>query len=385
VTRRIGIAVSLLVAYGEVGCGWATRTQRDLAYALIREQAAVNDSSLTIPIYGSFGYPSSTTNPFAVRRLVLEGKFARLDSLFDAAADSAHRDYRNEYYLFDGYDAVGGDPTLAQPLDRWVEERPKSAPARIAKASYLTDLAWRTRGTAWAKDTPSQAIREMHRLLALATRNIDTALTLTPRTAAAYRVLLRGVRTEGGIDSSHRYVRLGLEDIPASFSLRRQHIRNLSPRWGGSYAAMRAFVNESETPDAATNPRLRTLVGFILLDSAEVLEGQGDQGDALNVYGRAIALGDEENFYLERGQLLVRMQRYRDALSDLDIAVATGPINETAYLWRGIAREGVWTQTTPRTQGARDGALADYRYAVVLNPTDDFALNRFVLLYARLQ
>jgi tetratricopeptide (TPR) repeat protein len=377
-------AVRLLAMCAGIGCTGTTTVQRDLAYAIARRLPGVNDSSLTIPTKGAFGYPSSTTNPLAIRRLLHAGEFARLDSLFDAVTDSARLNYRNEYYLFDAYDAMSGDASLARPLDHWARVRPTSAAARIAKATFLVDLAWQARGTAWARKTPAASMAQMQRLLAQAVTSIDTALGWMPQSAAAYRVQLEIAKASGDIDASRRYLTKGLEDVPGSFSLRRDHMRALSPRWGGSYDAMRAFADESEASQGMANPRLQALAGYVQLDSAEVLELQGRPGEALSVYGRAIAHGDEESFHLERGQLLVRMRRYRDATIDLDMAVASAPTDGTAYLWRGMARQALGSQVACTNSDGASRALADYQHALVLDPTDSVALDRFAWLYTRI-
>jgi hypothetical protein len=97
----------------------------------------------------------------------------------------------------------------------------------------------------------------------------------------------------------------------------------------------------------------------------------------------AIALGDQWDFHLGRRQLLVRSRPYKDALSDLDLAVAGAPTDGETYLWRGVARLGLWTQTARVDRDVGNGALTDFQQAVVLDPTDTVALDRFAWLNAR--
>ncbi len=370
----------LLVTCGAIACGGPTQATRDAAYATARGMPGLDDSTLTIPTSGANGYPPRTANPLAIRRLVLRGEFSTLDSLLTAAADSARRDYRTEGYLFGAYDAMAGDTSLAAPLARWSRERPASAPAHLARAVYLQGQAWSARGTAYAKNTPQNAMQRMNDLFKEAASCVDSALALTPRSAEAYMVLLYAARTSGDTAVSQRYLAKGLEDIPASFSLRRQYLRNTVPRWGGSYAAMREFADASQAM-ADSNPRLRALAGYIALDSAEVFELERDEGRALAAYTRAIGYGDETRFHLERGQMLVRVGRARDALPDLDYAVAGAPGSAIDHLWRGMAREALWSQSDRTKRDLGLSALADYQQAVVLDPTDRDALDRFAWLY----
>ena len=370
----------LLVTCGAFACGGPTQASRDAAYATARGMPGFDDSTLTIPTSGANGYPPRTANPLAIRRLVRRGEFATLDSLLTAAADSAHQDYRAEGYLFGASDALAGDTALAAPLERWSRERPASAPALLARAVYLDGQAWSARGTAYAKNTPRKAIQRMNDLFTEATRCVDSALVLTPRSAEAYMVLLYMARTSSDTAVSQRYLAKGLEDIPASFALRRQYLRNIVPRWGGSYATMGAFVDAAQAM-ADSNPRLHALAGYIVLDSAEVFELQRDEDRALAAYTRAVDYGDETQFHLERGQMLVRLDRSRDALPDLDYAVAGAPGRAVGHLWRGMARESLWSQSDRAKRDIGLSALADYQQAVVLDPTYGEALDRFARLY----
>jgi tetratricopeptide (TPR) repeat protein len=372
------LALLLLATSLSLGCSDLVGMARAHAFGVAESMGGVDSTRLMIPVRAPVGYPSWTTNPFAMRALLHHGQFAALDSFFTAAADSAHVDYRNESRLYTGYEAFENDTSLAGPLDRWVQARPASAPARIARAAYLANEAWRARGTAYAKDTPAGAIERMNGLLAQATRDLESAAAMTPRSAAAYRLRLQIGKVKGDPFVTHQYLTQGLADIPASYGMRRQYLRNLIPRWGGTHDAMRAFAQESQAL-ADRNPRLHALLGFVDLDSAEVLEIQGNQSAALALYTTALTYGDEFVFHLERGQLLVRMGRNADALPDLDTAVAMVPTDGTAYVWRGAAREALAAShpEMPRQ------ALADYQRAVLLEPEDTDALDRFAILYGR--
>src|SRR5437870_4007812 len=78
------------------------------------------------------GYPQATTDRIAVRQMLMDGAFNRLEQLLDAYADSVRRDYRVEYRLFDGYAALeAAVPALEPRLDAWVGSHPGSTAARL--------------------------------------------------------------------------------------------------------------------------------------------------------------------------------------------------------------------------------------------------------------
>jgi tetratricopeptide (TPR) repeat protein len=361
-----------------LGCRDVAAMARGHAYTVARNLGGVDTTSLTVPVNAPSDYPASTTNVLAVRAMLRRGEFAALDSLFTAAADSAHLDYRYESRLYVAYSAFENDTSLAGPLDRWVQSEPSSAPAFIARASYRIAQGWRARGTAYARNTSVSAMQRMKGLFAEAIADLDSADALTPRSAAAYRLRIQIAKIDGNPSEAREYLVKGLKDIPASFALRRQYMSDLIPRWGGSYDAMSALAQWSEQM-ADTNPRLRALSGYIVLDSAEVLELERDQTKALSAFTRALALGDEEQFHLERGRLLVRMRRYAESLQDLDAAVAISPMDPQTYLWRGLARQNLIREH----HELQAGALSDFQHAVLLDPGDDLALTSFMLMYTR--
>ena len=377
---RPRVAVILIVTTACLGCDAIAKAIRDQAYEHALSMGGLDDTSLTIPRTASNGYPAISANPFAFRRLVLRHEYATLDSILTAAAESAHADYRNESYLFGAYDAMQGDTALAEPLARWSHERPTSAPAYLARASYLTGQAWTARGTAYGAYTPQKRFDRMNALFAQAKPCVDTALTLSPRSAEAYLLLLSITKSSSDTALWHTYVTKGLEDIPASFWLRRRYMRNITPRWGGSYDLMRAFAEASQAM-ADTNPRLRALLGYVELDSAELYEEGRQEGEALNAYNHVLTYGDESQFHLERGEMLLRSGREQDAFPDLDFAVASNPGGAEGYVWRGMAREALWAHSGRTKRDLAVSALSDYQHAVVLDAADDLAVGRFVRLY----
>jgi tetratricopeptide (TPR) repeat protein len=371
-------AVVLSIAWLCLGCHDLAGMARAHAYTVARNLGGVDSTSLTIPLIAPLDYPSSITNPLALRAMLRRGDFETLDSLLTDMADSAHVDFHDESRLYAAYDAFMSDSSLAGPLDRWVQSDSSSAPALIARASYLIDEGWRARGTAYSRYTPRSAMQRMNDLFARATADLDSAIALTSRTAAAYRLKIQIAKVTSNFEGARQDLIEGLKDIPASYGLRRQYMRNLVPRWGGSYDGMRAFATWSEKK-ADINPRLRALAGYIPLDSAEMLEITGQRSQAVAVYASALTYGDEEPFHLERGQCLFRMHDYADALRDLDAAVAMAPTDAKAYLWRGMVRESLM-RSNPSLSA---GALSDFQHAVLLDPSDDLALTSFMLLYTR--
>ena len=87
---------------------------------------------------------------------------------------------------------------------------------------------------------------------------------------------------------------------------------------------------------------------------------KGQPLNALNSFEKAILYSskDREIYYHGRGQALIRLRRYKEAIQDFDKAVSLKPNYWEAYHARGIAKSGIKDD---------DGALADYNKALAID------------------
>lgn len=123
----------------------------------------------------------------------------------------------------------------------------------------------------------------------------------------------------------------------------------------GSYNAVAACDGAFRS---TLNRRDRTAT---FVNRAIVRSVRGDYDGALDDLDRAEALKPElASTRVTRGQVYIRMARWRDAEAAFSEGIALGPEQpEEAYFGRGVAREG---------SGDVEGAYADYRAAARLAP-----------------
>lgn len=102
--------------------------------------------------------------------------------------------------------------------------------------------------------------------------------------------------------------------------------------------------------------RVATLVNRGILK-----ERLSDFAGALSDYDQALVLRpDIADAYLDRGAVLIKLLRYKEAIADLTKSITLVTTNShVAYYNRGLARE--------RT-GDLDGACADYRQSLAIQP-----------------
>lgn len=339
-----------------------------------RTPAPVAAVSVLLPVAGApaeeFGYPTQTIDRLAVRRLLMARSFDALDVLLAAYGDSVLRDYRLEYRLSDAYDAFHvALPSLEPPLTEWVQRRPNSAAALLARASFFAASGWHARGTKWARETPDEQFKRMGDFFRLAVADLVAAHRLAPRSIVPYLELMAIAGSQSNLNLSRQLLDEALTLQPNSFLLRLQHMYNLEPRWGGSYEAMAEFAAEC-APYAARNVRIQALKGFADYDRGRELARTDHKAEALEAFGRALRFGNVWQFRYQRGRLYASLERPVEALEDLTAALVQRPqesdvLYERANVEYDLGHGGAGTAHF--TQGFRDLDLA-----IELDPTDEY-------------
>ncbi len=113
---------------------------------------------------------------------------------------------------------------------------------------------------------------------------------------------------------------------------------------------------------------------LVYLQRGLVFEESGRLDDALNDYGRAIAL--KPSFYQafnNRGLVYDKMGLLNNAIMDLNTAISLNPSFYQAYNNRGLVFEKM---------GEYENAISDYSLAISLNPSDYQAYDNAGVLYA---
>jgi uncharacterized protein len=352
------------------------RTGNDAPRA--RKIVASGDAkSLLLPVDDStmeeFGYPVQTIDQLAVRRLLTSRSFDQLDMLLSAYSDSAGRDYRMEYRLFDAYDAFHvAIPSLEPLLDEWVAEHPKSAPARLARGVYLVARGWKVRGGKETNETSRSQFQQMDAFLERASADFYSGLRLDPRSIVPYKGLIGIAMNEPDPAMGRLLLDRGLKLQPYSFILRVSYMWSLLPRWGGSYAAMEEFAKES-APYAAKNARIKALAGYEDWDRGRVLEEKEDYPRAEAAYTRALGVGDASQFRFDRGDFYWRRDKYREALDDLNRALLQRPQDTRGLYERAKVAYylGFHASGEERTSFFTQ-AYDDIQLSVALDPTDEY-------------
>jgi len=300
--------------------------------------------------------------PLEVQRLLRARDFAALTRLLEAKQTRLEQDIRREDELGGALAAFDvADPTLTPLFDAWVVAQPEAWAPQLARAWHRIAVAWQRRGSKLATDTSEDQFAGMHEALDDAIGDAREALKRNPKLTEAYRVLIRVAMGHGDQQACARLAQLGLAVAPASLRVRSALALCLRPRWGGSYDAMAALAREAQQY-AGQNPALAALLGFVDWDRGCIARKDKKYDEAAELLTRALTAGEHVLFYEDRADTYFRQKRYTDALADIAHALALVPEDEGALITRA------WVLVALERY---QDALTDVQVLSELDPTSD--------------
>lgn len=362
--RAVVVAVALLLACGKKSASTesaaSARAARETPGPLIAPPPASPDAGVLggPPGVDDAGAPRQWVDRAVLRGMLLRKDHAALAAVFERLQADFESDPMRETWPMDAADAFdSAEPAMKVALDEWASATPASFAPYLARGTHLVNVGYTRRGTGWARETPAEDLDEMKRAFAPARTDLEKALTLRPRLVAAQRRLIQIGRAGGDPALAERAIGSALDACPSCLRVRVTYMVNSTPRWGGSYAKMRAFAARS----ASAGPTMRLLTGFIDLDQADAFEREKEHDAARAALDRACALGDRWEFFEARGLFASRHGDNERALADLDHAVALRPGDPEVLSARAGVRD---------VAGRYEGAALDLRDVFGVAPTE---------------
>ena len=334
---------------------------------------------LTAPALLPFGYPANDTHKPTILEFIRTRRFEELEGLLSALHQAVREDIRHEMRLVTAFEAVKrNDERLLSNINTWIETRPGSADALVARATYNLAAAWRTRGYKYVRDTPESRLRGMGARLELTVEDARAALAIDSTHLIAYDILLEVIQLGGAHGIGVQILQRGLAVHPASYLLRASFMETLKPRWGGSYELMGAFA-EASAKDSARNPRMVTLRGSALQEQAFTLIAPlpedsllpRDYRSAIDSLTRALEYGPAHDVFLDRGEAYSRLGDHVRAFLDYRQALILNPQRTEILAAYGNTLVHIASRTTRPIRGSMiDRAAEALALAVYLDPTD---------------
>ncbi|MBW2700506.1 MAG: DUF4034 domain-containing protein [Deltaproteobacteria bacterium] len=310
---------------------------------------------------GAHGYPLRQPDEAALLNLLRLKRFDRLEQWMEYYQAEFEKDFRKE----DWPDAMlsaffVADPAIAPLLDQWVKRSPDHFAPFAARGNHRFKMAQHVRGGKFAKDTSQAQFRTMDVRHQAAAKDFQRAIALRPKLVAAHRRLVQMAESLPN-KTERQLLDAGLAHCPLCFHLRVHYLRNITPRWGGSYKQMDAYVQEIQ-PLVKDNPKLAILAGFTHWDRCRTLREAKEPEQAAKACDAALAFGDHPHFLIEKAKLFDSKKQAAERLPWLDRALRLDPQERGALQKRFYARAKTKNYT---------GAALDLILARQLSPTNE--------------
>lgn len=299
-----------------LGCGTAeTVRPRADAEATKREIAA------------SVAQARSLIKSDAISRLYARD-FEHLEHLLQGLQVRYERDFLNEVDLQSLLTLILdlGEPEAEAYFSEWIQQYPRTYPARLARGVYYVGMGWQARGRLFAEQLTPHQIEGMRAYFAKGTHDLEKALDMNPRllSAHAYLINLHMNLSPPGVLAAYKDRALALD--PYSVMVRWNYVLSLTPLWGGSVEQVELFARAT-APYMEANPHLRFIGGAPAMARGQVaiLQKPPRHSDVILRYSEAISFGDHWSYYFTRGDAYAMTQQWNLAVRDYEKVVQIRP------------------------------------------------------------
>jgi tetratricopeptide (TPR) repeat protein len=287
-------------------------------------------------------------------------QFEKLEERYNGFQSQYEAGLLNDWALLIKYQAFYDTASENEDhLNLWIKDFPRSYPARLARGIYYRKVGEAKRGSSWIRETPKENLAQLSIYLDRATDDLLASRPLTSKPIVSIIHLMNVTKHRDG-DRGNRY---WLEEAnridPSNFGARRRYMLTLTPRWGGSYAEMYAFLEECRA-QRISSEHIRIFESIIHSDLGNMLRHDRRQGEALKHYREALILlsGIENGEMMESLKGLIHSAKESNALprvaEDIDRYLRLAPRDAKILSYRGWLRE---------KQGRLGEAMEDFKTA----------------------
>jgi tetratricopeptide (TPR) repeat protein len=220
------------------------------------------------------------------------------------------------------------DKALVAPLERWVARHPTSYAASLARGTHLISEGHHQRGFSKAQLVEENQWQGMFDRFGVAYSELSRSLDLTAKPVLSHVEIMRLENVGGTLERAQSDYDRAVELHPPSLAARRQMIWLLRPEWHGgrTFEALDRYLADPSHQVLEADER-QLLRADRYAAEAHWLNMFADRAaDSLPSYNEAMRLDPENTFnFYGRGLALLRLNRNREALGDLEAAVREEP------------------------------------------------------------
>ncbi len=292
------------------------------------------------------------------------GEYERLDAYLVRLQWGYERGDLSEAKLENSFAAfASADPDLQPKLDSWIERRPQSFAAHLARGEYYRHLGRIGLQNGSQRSQAAHVPESANEFLSLARQDVQAAIERHPRLGIGYAALINIAMAENAGGEVDRWFRLGIEADPGSVSLRRAYLLSLRPWQRPDQDPVELMANLDalvrDLRDAhEEDPDLAALRGFHAYITAELLRRQRRHSQAGRYYRDALAEGSDWLFLRGAGINAFQSAKLATAVGFFSDALALRPQDPRLLDSRAHA---LWSL------GNHETALDDWRLALSID------------------
>jgi hypothetical protein len=197
------------------------------------------------------------TDPMA---LLMSGQYDELDRVLQAVQDGYRQGSITDEQLLAAFRPFYrvSDPGQDRHFDAWVQRKPRSYVARLARGIHYKYVGVRGRGTDTLNNVPDANLWTRKEAYKKAADDLDASLDLDGKPLLSYHHLMDAGGSLLLLTSNRGLLDKAIALDPGNLIVRRKFLNTLATRWRHRQKEMRAFVAESRAaglPDG----QIRTL------------------------------------------------------------------------------------------------------------------------------
>jgi len=271
-------------------------------------------------------------NLWEIKQLLKAQDFASLENLYQGYFEQFREDILYESYFDKAYGLF--DPSNNIPidtLDAWVDET-ESYIAYAARGNYKATQGNTARGGEKISDTPRDQIDTMQQFHDQAAKDLWQAIEMNPQLMTAY-VSLIGIAMASNVNFTEEEVmERAIENDPRTYYVRNSYMLALLPQWGGSFAQMMDYAQES-LKYVEQNHRIWVLQANVHIEKGNGFWRNNDLQSAVKSFSKALEYGDRVSVLTSRAACYYILNQYVKSLRDYNKVLYYKPDNKTAIEW----------------------------------------------------
>ncbi len=226
-----------------------------------------------------------------IQGLIRSKKFAAVEDEWKDKLSRVGRPSYPDFLLYAEIQrVVSDDPALEPLIQQWKNERPNSFLVQLASGVFHSQLGYKKRGTALARDTSKEQFEAMRIEHSKALLDLERATELGQASAIPFAAMMNIMRSQARRDAELLLLSKAGQADKGNLSARWARIKSISLAWGGSDEMLDSYYDEVGS-EGLPDSSVRFLRYSILMQKAHGYDEITKEGrKAISTWKQAVAL-----------------------------------------------------------------------------------------------